>query len=215
MAYPLDAEELPQSADSVLHAHLRFGSRHPLISTRRGLNGPRQGHSRLQRRPRHLGHGAVDRREIQPGRGRLHRRPRPGRGHRAHPPEGAQDRGRGRRRHRRPQPVRRLFRLAGADGRGHLRGQVPAGHRAGPAADRQADGRCRPRAQGQGGRPRLHRQGQRPGALRRDLPDAGPGFEDHRSGARVEDDAATRRSSSPPSTASRSRRPRKAPTAST
>ena len=97
-------------------------------------------------------------------------------------------RGGGRRRHRRPQPVRRLLRLPGPDGRCHVRRQVSAGHGAGPAADRQADGRRRPRAQRQGGRARLHRQGQRSGAFRRDLPDFGTGFEDHRSGARMEDE---------------------------
>ena len=44
------------------------------------------------------------------------------------------------------------------------------------------------RARGQGRGARLHRQGQRSGPLRRHLPDAGPGFEDHRPGARVEDE---------------------------
>ena len=40
--------------------------------------------------------------------------------------------------------------------------------------------------------PRLHRQGQRPGALRRLVPGAGAGPEDHRPGARVEHDPRRR-----------------------
>ena len=46
------------------------------------------------------------------------------------------------------------------------------------------------REHGAGGRrPRLHRQGERPGPLRRHLPDPRPRAEDHRPGARVEVDA--------------------------
>ena len=87
------------------------------------------------------------------------------------------------------QPVHRLLRLAVAHGRRPLRGQVPAGHRAGPPPDRAAHG---PRGAGawrRGRRPRLHGQGERPGPVRRDVPDPGPRPEDRRPGARVEVDA--------------------------
>ena len=80
-----------------------------------------------------------------------------------------------------------VFPVAG--GRRPLRGEVSAGDGPGPPLDRPAHGPRRARAWRHGRRSRLHRQGQRPGPVRRDLPDARPGPEDHRPGARVEVDA--------------------------
>ena len=92
-------------------------------------------------------------------------------------------------RRRRAQPVRRLLRVPVAGGRRPLRGKISAGDGPGPPADRPAHGPRRAGARGRGRRPRLHRQGQRPGPVRRDLPDARPRPQDHRPGARVEVDA--------------------------
>ena len=153
------------------------------------IRGTREGGTGVQRRARHVGGRQVDQRNVRHGRDRLHLRPGPGAGHRGDPPEGAADR-RGRRGRRgRAQPVRRLLRLPVADGRRALRGEVPAGDGAGPAPDRPAHGPRGPRARRRGRRARLHGQGERPGPLRRHVPDAGPGAEDHRPGARVEVDA--------------------------
>ena len=66
-----------------------------------------------------------------------------------------------------------------------------------------------------GDRPRLHRQGQRPGALRRLRGGPGPGSEDHRPGPRVADDPRRRDRVRRRSTTSPSPSPRPAPTAST
>ena len=60
----------------------------------------------------------------------------------------------------------RDYGAAGAAGRRAVRGQVPAGVGALASADRAAPGRRRPRVRRRRGRPRLHRQGQRPGAVR-------------------------------------------------
>ena len=68
-----------------------------------------------------------------------------------------------------------------------LRRRLPALHRARPAADRQARGRAGARARLRHDRPRLHRQGQRPGAHRGHDRDARPRAEDDRPGARVAD----------------------------
>ena len=55
-----------------------------------------------------------------------------------------------------------------------LRGQVSAGDRPGRPLIAKHHGPGRPRARLHGRRARLHRQGQRPGPLRRHLPDASP-----------------------------------------
>ena len=90
---------------------------------------------------------------------------------------GARDRGRGLAgvRGGRPRDVRPRLRLAGAPGQRALPGRLPAGHGARPTADRAAARRGRPEGGRGRGRPRLHRQGQRPGPLRRGGPRAGPG----------------------------------------
>ena len=59
------------------------------------------------------------------------------------------------------------FCFPSAAGERALPGRLPAGHGPGPAADRPAPGRGRAAGGRRRGRPRLHRQGQRPGPLRR------------------------------------------------
>ena len=78
-------------------------------------------------------------------------------------------------------------RAAGDQGERALRRRLPAVHRARPAADRQAGRRVRAQDRLRHDRPRLHRQGQRPGADRVDRDRARPGDEDHRPGARLAD----------------------------
>ena len=68
-----------------------------------------------------------------------------------------------------------------------LRRRLPALHRARPPADRQARGRVRAPDRLRHDRPRLHRQGQRPGADRGDGRDAGARAEGDRAGALVGD----------------------------
>ena len=75
------------------------------------------------------------------------------------------------------------LRVAASPGRHAVPGRVPAGHGAGRPLIAKllvdvATGEGRRR------RPRLHRQGQRPGPLRRGDPGAGPGAGSHRAGAR-------------------------------
>ena len=79
------------------------------------------------------------------------------------------------------------LRAAGDQGERALRRRLPAVHGARAAADREARRRARPRRRLRHDRPRLHRQGQRPGADRRHDRGAGPGAEGARAGARVED----------------------------
>ena len=86
---------------------------------------------------------------------------------------------------RRQAAVHRLLRVSGADGRRRLRGPVPARDRHRPPAHRQDARRCRARGRRVGDRARLHRQGQRPGALRRQHAGAGAGPRDRRAGARA------------------------------
>ena len=93
-----------------------------------------------------------------------------------------------------------------------VRGRLSAGHRPGPAADRQDAGRRRPRRGRRGRRPRLHRQGQRPGALRRRHRRPGPGAAGRGPGARLGDGPSPGDRIRAPSTASRSRSPRRSPT---
>ncbi len=87
------------------------------------------------------------------------------------------------------QPVRRLLRLPVAGGRRPLRGEISAGDGPGPSLDRAAHGPRRAGAWRRGRRSRLHRQGERPGPVRRHVPDARPRPEDHRAGPRMEVDA--------------------------
>ena len=77
------------------------------------------------------------------------------------------------------------LRLSGVASRRGLRAQVSARHVDGAARDREAPGGSRARTKARRGRPRLHRQGQRSGALRARLPGAGSGAEGHRALARV------------------------------
>ena len=76
---------------------------------------------------------------------------------------------------------------AGDQGQRPLRRRLPALHRARPAADRQARGRLRAQHRLRHDRPRLHRQGQRPGADRGHRRDPGAGAEDDRPGALLAD----------------------------
>ena len=97
---------------------------------------------------------------------------RPGRG-----PRGRLGEGRGLRRRRGlrrgpPRGLRRELLLSGGAGRRDLRGPLPARHLARPPGDREAPGRDRAPRRGRRPRPRLHRQGERPGALRARLPRA-------------------------------------------
>ena len=116
--------------------------------------------------------------------------PRPaGRGLRRRQGQGAaarRDRGaRGRRARR----VRPGVRAAGDQGERRLRRRLPALHRARPAADRQARGRVRAPDRLRHDRPRLHGQGQRPGADRGHGRDARAGAQGDRAGALVADGA--------------------------
>ena len=155
----------------------------------RSVRGKGQGRAGVQRRARYVGGRQVDQRDVQHGCDRLHLRPGPGAGHRGDPPEGTQDRRDRSGRRGRAQPVRRLLRVSVAGGRRPLRGEVSAGD--GPRAplDCPAHGPRRAGAWRHGRRPRLHRQGERPGPVRRDVPDARARPQDHRPGARVEVDA--------------------------
>ena len=114
-------------------------------------------------------------------------------------------------RDRRPRGVRARLHPAGAPGRRHLRGPLPAGHGARPAADREEAGRDRPPRAGPGHRPRLHRQGQRPGASRRVGAGPRPDHQGVRAGARLGHDAEPTRSNTPASAASRCRSRRQSP----
>ena len=79
------------------------------------------------------------------------------------------------------------FVAPGDQGQRDLRRRLPALHRARPPADRQARGRVRAQDRLRHDRPRLHRQGQRPGADRGDGRDARARAEGHRAGALVAD----------------------------
>ena len=100
------------------------------------------------------------------------------------------DRGAGRRgrrggRGRRPPRDGGGLLRAGAPGQRPLRGEVPARVRAVAPRDRPPPRRGGPPPRGDGGRARLHRQGQRPGALRGRGPRAGARSGHLRSGAGV------------------------------
>ena len=77
--------------------------------------------------------------------------------------------------------------LPGDQGERALRRRLPAVHRARPAADREAGGGEGARDGLRHDRPRLHRQGQRPGADRGHRAGARARAEDHRAGARLAD----------------------------
>ena len=77
--------------------------------------------------------------------------------------------------------------LPGDQGERGLRRRLPAVHRARPAADRQARGRVRAPDGLRHDRPRLHRQGQRPGADRGHGRDARARAQGDRAGALVGD----------------------------
>ena len=81
----------------------------------------------------------------------------------------------------------------GPQGQRPVRGPLPAGVGAVPAGHRQAPGRRGPRARRRRGRPRLHRQGQRPGPLRGVDPGPGPRPRGPRPGAGVGHDPRGRR----------------------
>ena len=128
----------------------------------------------LQRRPRHERDAQVDPGRVRRrGRG-ADRQPRPARrGLRGGQGQGAADRRDRVPRGRCPRGVRRRVRAAGDQGQRDLRPRLSAVHRARPAADRQAGGRVRARHRLRHDRPRLHRQGQRPGPDRGDDRHAG------------------------------------------
>ena len=90
---------------------------------------------------------------------------------------------------RRPRGVRARIRAAGDQGQRSVRRRLPTVHGARAAADRQARRRARPPHRLRHDRPRLHRQGQRPGADRGDGGDARPRARGDRAGARVADGA--------------------------
>ena len=94
------------------------------------------------------------------------------------------DRGARRRRARRVRPG---VRAAGDPGERQLRRRLPALHRARAPADRQARGRVRAPVGLRHDRPRLHRQGQRPGADRGHGRDARARAQGDRAGALVAD----------------------------
>ena len=117
---------------------------------------------------------------------------------------------------RRPGRVRRGLLPAGAAGQRPVHGPLPAGQRAVPAADRAAPGRGR--AQRTAPRvvvPRLHRQGQRPGAVRGRHRQPGPAPEGDRAGPRLRLDPGEGDRVRRASAACRSRRARTRRTRST
>ena len=159
--------------DPIGRRRARRSRRLPL--TTRRPSSHEEGRPRLFRRARHVRRRRVAAREVRlRGRlpdGRRRRRLAP-RGRRA---AGDQRRRVARLRRRCPRAVRPRLRLAAPPGERAVPGRVSAGHRAGPAADRPAPGRGRAARGRRRGRPRLHRQGQRPGPVRRRGPRPRPG----------------------------------------
>ena len=92
-------------------------------------------------------------------------------------------------RRRRPRALRRGVPRAGDQGQRRLRQRLPALHRPRPPADRPARGRIGARVGLRHDRPRLHRQGQRPGPDRGHGGDPGAGAADDRAGALLADGA--------------------------
>ena len=149
-------------------------------------------------------------------RGRV-RRHRPGRGGTGGPrAEGPGDRRFRSARRRHARGVRHRVPVAPGARRRRLRAQVPAGDLGGAAPARQAAGRGRAEDRLRRRRPRLHGQGQRPGALRADLQGPGAAPPGDRPLARVGHHSPARtRSSTRPSTTSPSPRPPRRSTAAT
>ena len=85
---------------------------------------------------------------------------------------------------RRPRALRDRLRVAAPAGERPLPGRLSPGHRARPAADRAAPRRGRQARGRRRGRPRLHRQGQRPGPVRHRDPRPRSGARGHRPDAR-------------------------------
>ena len=142
----------------------------------------------LQRRARHERDAQVDPGAV-PGRGGgADREPgAAGRGLRGDPGQGVEPRRARLPRGRRPRGVRARVHRARDQGQRDLRARLPAVHRARPAADRQARGAVRTRVGLRHDRPRLHRQGQRPGPDRRDRRHARARAQGDRTGARLAD----------------------------
>ena len=108
-------------------------------------------------------------------------------------------------RRRRARGVRAATTSSRDQGQRDLRPRLPAVHRAGAPADRKARGRVRARERVRHGRPRLHRQGQRPGPDRGDDRDARARAEGDRPGSAVADGARGGDRATRASTGSRSR----------
>ena len=140
---------------------------------------------RLLGRSRHLHHHPLAAGELRlRGRRRRGRR-RPGRRDVRSRGEGVSHRRVRLPSRRREGRVRARLPLPGPQGRRDLRARLPARHVDRAPADRAQAGRDRARHRLRRARARLHRQGQRPGALRAHLPGARAGAADHRAVARV------------------------------
>ena len=171
--------------------HARPGAREPprrLLSGRSRASRPRP--AAVLGRPRHQRHGEVDPGALR-GRDRdADGGPRPARrGLRRRRRQGSRPRRRRGRRRRCPRGVRERLRPARDQGERPLRAGLSALHRAGAPADREARRPRGARARLRHDRPRLHGQGQRPGAARWHGRGPGPRAEDPRPGARVADGA--------------------------
>ena len=140
----------------------------------------------LQRRPGHERDAQVDPGEVRRRGRRADGQPRAARrGLRRDPRQGRAARGGRLPDRRRARGVRARVRGSRDQGERDLRDRLSAVHRARPAADRQARGRARARDRMRHDRPRVHRQGQRPGPDRGDDRDARARAEGDRAGALV------------------------------
>ena len=117
--------------------------------------------------------------------GHVHRRSRAGRGTGAGPAQGRGARGRGYPRGGCARGVRSRLRVPDVPRQRDLRRRVPARHLHRPTPDRQAPRGYRRANRRRCSRPRRHRQGQRPGAVRARSLRARPRHQDHRPVARV------------------------------
>ena len=142
----------------------------------------------LQRRLGHERDAQVDPGEVRGRGGGADRQPRAARrGLRRDPRQGPAARRSGFRDRRCARRVRARVRRPGDQGERDLRHRVPAVHRARASPDRQARRRARARDRLRHDRPRLHRQGQRPGQDRGDDRHAGPRAQGDRAGALLAD----------------------------
>lgn len=169
-----------------MHHHRRHTHR---TSRTKGETRDRARRTRLLGRTGHLRRHRMDRRGDRRrghrrGRGRRPGRRGPGR----HPQARARLRRGGGRGGRRQGRVRRRVLPPGDQGQRPLHGPLPAGLRALPADHRQAPGGRRQEARRLDRRPRLHRQGQRPGPLRGRHLLPRPRADLHRAGPRLRDD---------------------------